>query len=147
MTVEPVSRSEHREILILFASPALTVTWSRYAGGQAGPDLHVHREHTDAFYVLEGELTFRVGPGGETVVRASPGTFVAVPPNVVHAFVNEGPGEARWLNYHAPDNGFADYLRDGTGWDSFDAPPDGGRPANDVVVTTWTPPRSPDRSG
>ena len=27
----------------------LAITWSRYAMGERGPDLHVHREHTDAF--------------------------------------------------------------------------------------------------
>jgi quercetin dioxygenase-like cupin family protein len=146
MTVEPVSRSEHREIVILSAAPEMTVTWSRYSGGQAGPDLHVHREHSDSFYLLEGELTFRVGPDAEPV-RAGPGTFVAVPANVIHSFVNEGPDEARWLNFHTPDNGFADYLRNGSAWDSFDPPADGGRPASEVTISTSTPPRSPDRSG
>ena len=57
--------------------------------GERGAEPHVHREHTDAFYVLEGELTFRIGPDLEPVT-APAGTFVAVPPNVIHGFDNDG---------------------------------------------------------
>ena len=137
---ETITDQERRNVVILAERPAVTITWTRYAGGERGPGLHVHREHVDAFYVLGGELTFTVGPAGEERVSVAAGGFLAVPPNVVHTFVNEGPAEARWLNLHAPDTGFADYLRaarDGTGgaWDSFDAPADGGRPAAEVIVT------------
>jgi quercetin dioxygenase-like cupin family protein len=139
-TGETITDQERRNVVILAEGPELTITWTRYAGGERGPGLHVHREHVDAFYVLDGELTFTVGPGGAERVSAGAGAFVAVPPNVVHTFVNEGPSEARWLNLHAPDTGFADYLRaarDGIAgaWDSFDPPADGGRPAGAVIVT------------
>jgi quercetin dioxygenase-like cupin family protein len=30
--------------------------------GSPGPRPHIHRHHEEAFYVLEGELTVRVGP-------------------------------------------------------------------------------------
>jgi quercetin dioxygenase-like cupin family protein len=135
---EKVTDEERREIVLLAAEPELAVTWSRYAAGERGPDPHVHRGHTDAFYVLEGELTFAVGPEGQ-LVRVGAGGFAAVPPNVVHTFRNDGPAEARFLNFHAADGGFAAYLRargDGAdaAWDSFDPPADGGRPASDVVV-------------
>ena len=55
---EPILRREKREISILVARKEVTITHARYAAGEqvAGP--HVHHEHTDAFYVLEGELTF-----------------------------------------------------------------------------------------
>jgi quercetin dioxygenase-like cupin family protein len=117
----------------------MSITWSRYAAGERGPDLHVHREHTDAFYVLEGELTFSVGPDAERVTVGA-GGYVAVPPNVVHTFANESDGEACWLNMHTPDTGFVEYLRalrDGIepDFDSFDPPADGGRPASDAIVT------------
>src|SRR5688572_32300594 len=98
---EVITDEERRELVILAERPELTVTWTRYAAGEGGPDLHVHRDHTDAFYVLEGELTFAVGPAGERV-RVGAGGFVAVPPNVVHTFANESGAEARWLNLHAP---------------------------------------------
>jgi len=38
---------------------------------------HVHHEHTDAFYVLEGELTFETGREAETITVPA-GGFVAV---------------------------------------------------------------------
>ena len=34
-----------------------------------------------------------------------------VPPGVVHAFTNAGPARARFLNIHAPERGFVEYLR------------------------------------
>jgi quercetin dioxygenase-like cupin family protein len=128
---ETITRREGRDVVILVESEELTITWSRYAPGEVGTDPHVHREHTDAFYVLDGELTFGLGPDGEPVSVAA-GGFVAVPPNVVHSFRNDSDAEASWLNFHAPDTGFAAYLRaarDGvpdTQFDSFDPPADGG---------------------
>jgi quercetin dioxygenase-like cupin family protein len=136
---ETIAEAERRAIVLLAAAPDLTVTWTRYGGGERGPSVHVHREHTDAFYILTGEVTFEVGPGAEEL-RAPAGTFVAVPPNVVHTFVIRSSEPAAWLNMHAPDKGFAAYLRasrDGrtAPWDSFDPPADGGRPIADVVVS------------
>ena len=139
MNGDTISRGERSEVVLLVDEPQVSITWSRYAPGERGPDLHVHREHTDAFYVLEGELTFLVGPGGERVA-VSAGGFVAVPPNLAHSFLNDSDAEARWLNFHAPDQGFAAYmrgLRDGNGpaFDSFDPPADGGLPADTAIVS------------
>ena len=68
----------------------------------AGRELeaHVHADEDDAFYILEGELTFELGDGEE--VAAPPGTFVLVPPGVPHAFTNHGSTPVRMLNIHAP---------------------------------------------
>ena len=71
---------------------------------------HRHDDHVDAFYVLEGFVDFTIDG---TLVRAGPGTFLAVPPRVSHGFLNPGPGRARLLNLHAPDAGFADFIRSG----------------------------------
>ena len=51
---------------ILVAREDVTITHASYAAGEqvAGP--HVHHEHTDAFYVLEGELTFEIGREAKT---------------------------------------------------------------------------------
>jgi mannose-6-phosphate isomerase-like protein (cupin superfamily) len=135
---ETIRRTESRELLTVLAEPDLTITWNRHRPGEAGTDLHVHREHVDAFYVLEGELSFDVGPDAERI-SLGPGGFVAVPPNVVHLFVNAGNQETQWLNFHAPDGGFAQYLRDGTGFDSFDPPADGGLPLSELVVARLLP--------
>jgi mannose-6-phosphate isomerase-like protein (cupin superfamily) len=60
---------------------------------------HVHDGEDDAFYILEGEMTFEFGAES---VAAPPGTFVLVPPGVEHAFRNDGPRPVRMLNIHAP---------------------------------------------
>ena len=122
----------------------LAVTASRYGPGESGPGAHVHRAHADSFWVLDGELTFELA---DELRRVGPGGFVLVPANVVHTFRNEGPGEASFLNVHAPSMGFPDHLRalnEATSeeeereaterFDTFEPPADGGRPASDAVV-------------
>ena len=64
-------------------------------------EAHVHGDEDDAFYVLEGEMTFFFGDEDDEAI-ASPGTFVLVPPGVRHGFRNRGPGPVRMLNVHAP---------------------------------------------
>ena len=67
----------------------------------AGRELeaHVHADEDDAFYILEGELTFVLD--GEDVA-APAGTFVLVPPGVEHGFRNDTTEAVRILNIHAP---------------------------------------------
>jgi mannose-6-phosphate isomerase-like protein (cupin superfamily) len=62
-------------------------------------EVHVHETEDDAFYILEGEMTF-LFPDQE--VSAGRGTFVLVPPGVEHGFRNEGVLAVRMLNVHAP---------------------------------------------
>jgi mannose-6-phosphate isomerase-like protein (cupin superfamily) len=131
---ETVVDQPRRTLRILFSHELLDATWTRHEGGERGAEPHVHHHHTDAFYVLEGELTFRIGPDLEPTT-APAGTFVALPPNVVHAFDNDSSERARFLNFHSPSGGFADYLRGVTpGFDSEEPPADGGRPASDAVI-------------
>ncbi|NUT56580.1 MAG: cupin domain-containing protein [Thermoleophilia bacterium] len=66
---------------------------------RGGPPAHRHKDEDDAFYILEGELTF--GVEGEEVV-AGPGTFVLVPPGLEHTFRNDGDAVVRMVNIHAP---------------------------------------------
>ena len=122
-----------REGSILLADKQITITHARYAAGQqvAGP--HIHHQHTDAFYVLEGELTFEIGRETKTITVAA-GGFLAAPPLVAHSFRTDGDRPARWLTIHAHDGGFAAFmrgLRDGTKiqWDISAVPADGGLPA------------------
>ena len=84
------------------------MTWFRYAQGEKGPDEHVHHHHTDAFYVLEGQVEFHVGDESRV---AGPATFVAAPPGAVHGFRVAGGEPIRFLNLHAPPGGFIDRLR------------------------------------
>jgi quercetin dioxygenase-like cupin family protein len=136
---EVVVQSEERDIFILVAREGLTVTHARYSPGERVAGRHVHREHTDAFYVLEGELTFEIGREAETITVSS-GGFVSVPPGVAHAIRNAGDRPARWLTIHAPDGGFAAFMRgirDGVEveWDFAAVPIDGGLPASAAVFS------------
>lgn len=74
-----------------------------------GVDPHVHPDHTDSFYLLEGEAEFL--ENGEWH-RIWPGTFLSVPPNVEHGFRLCGV-PIRLLNFHTPNAGFIGRLRDG----------------------------------
>ena len=128
-----VSSAEKR-IELLCDRDELHVTWTRMGAGLDGAAPHVHRNHSDLFYVLEGELTFLVGPGREEHVLSA-GMLVLAPPLVVHGFRNGSDAEARYLNFHAPGAGFADYLRGvSAGFDSEDPPADGGRPAGEARI-------------
>ena len=62
-------------------------------------EAHVHDEEDDAFYILEGELTFITDDGD---LAAPAGTFVLVPPGVRHGLRNDTDAPVRILNIHAP---------------------------------------------
>jgi mannose-6-phosphate isomerase-like protein (cupin superfamily) len=62
-------------------------------------EAHVHADEDDAFYIVEGEMTFLFG---NRRVAAPPGTFVLVPPGIDHGFRNEQARSVRMLNIHAP---------------------------------------------
>ena len=49
----------------------------------AEPPLHLHHAEDEAWYVLEGKLTFTIG---ERRTEAGPGDFVFAPRDVPHAF-------------------------------------------------------------
>jgi quercetin dioxygenase-like cupin family protein len=114
---ELLTDEERRRVQVKADRDELAVTQSRYAEGERGPDAHFHREHSDCFYVLEGRLVFELD-GERTETTA--GDFVAVPPLVIHTFRNEGPGDAHFLNLHAPSRGFIEHLRSGGDPDRFD---------------------------
>jgi mannose-6-phosphate isomerase-like protein (cupin superfamily) len=136
---EVIGDSPERRVEILSDSDEVNATWSRFGPGRDGADLHVHRRHSDLFYVLEGTLTVRLGVEDRQVPVAA-GTLVRVPPMVVHGFRNASEDEElRYLNLHAPGMRFADYLRairDGQtfSYDQEPPPQDGTRPASEAVI-------------
>jgi mannose-6-phosphate isomerase-like protein (cupin superfamily) len=67
--------------------------------GFAGPRPHLHHRHEELFYVIDGQFDFFVD--GE-VRRVGPGSFVNVPPGVMHDFRNPGTEPARWLGIASP---------------------------------------------
>jgi len=132
---EITTNRPERSITILCELDQLIVSLFRYEPGEEGPDPHVHRQHSDAFYVLEGEVDFGLGPD-VTRITAGPETFVGAPPNVVHSFKNSSDATAIFLNIHAPSMGFGNVLRGGgyEHFDQFDPPADGGRSLEDAIV-------------
>jgi quercetin dioxygenase-like cupin family protein len=67
---------------------------------------HIHSA-TEAWYVLDGELTFRLG---ETILPAPAGSFVLAPGGTPHSQVNSGHGPAEYLVIFSP-GGLEDFFQ------------------------------------
>ena len=67
--------------------------------GSPGPRPHIHRDHEEAFYVLEGELTVRVGT---RTISAPAGSLMVVPRGVVHQPSNPGTQPTKVLLTFSP---------------------------------------------
>lgn len=94
---------------------ALGATWAfKVLGEQTGGSLeaielvfppsvqlptHVHRQFDEAIYVLEGELTIRVG---DRTVNMRAGSFAFAPRGTVHRVENGGTSPAKILLWEAP---------------------------------------------
>lgn len=104
-------------VLLKSALPELTITASVFPDARPGAAPHCHRDHADAFYVLDGRLGFLVG---DEEHELGPGGFVYAPPGVVHGFRSLSPTR---------------FLRGGPGpFDSIDAEPGSGLPATDAIL-------------
>ena len=64
-----------------------------------GPPPHIHRREDETFYLLEGEIQFRLG---DETITAGPGDFVNVPRGTVHNFRNAGSETARMVLTFTP---------------------------------------------
>jgi quercetin dioxygenase-like cupin family protein len=71
--------------------------WSIPPGFSTG--LHVHRVQEETFYVLEGDCDWQVG---NERVRATPGTYLFLPPGVPHNIGNASDKIARVLMTVSP---------------------------------------------
>jgi mannose-6-phosphate isomerase-like protein (cupin superfamily) len=63
------------------------------------PPLHVHHAEDEAFYVIDGTITFYCG---DQSFAAQAGAFVYLPKEIPHAFLVEGDQPARLLQFTAP---------------------------------------------
>jgi mannose-6-phosphate isomerase-like protein (cupin superfamily) len=95
----------------------------RVPGGYA-PPRHVHHHEDEAWYILDGEVTFMCG---DQTLAAGPGAWVFLPRAVPHTF-RVGPSGARLLTLSAPAS-FADFVEAA------------GEPA---LALTVPPPAAPD---
>jgi quercetin dioxygenase-like cupin family protein len=62
------------------------------------PPPHIHHREDETFYVLEGEMTFSIG---DRKIKATPGTTVFAPRDVVHSFTIDSD-EVRILVLNTP---------------------------------------------
>lgn len=87
------------------------------------PPLHVHHREDEAWYLIDGEMTFHVGG---TVLKASSGSFVFAPMGIAHSFtVDVEP--TRVLVLAAP-SGFEDFALE------LGIPAGDDRPPSDLIV-------------
>src|SRR5436190_2282985 len=85
-----------------------------------GPPPHVHSREDESFFVVEGEITFRIG---DEKIVAQPGTFILGPRGVAHTFKNTGQSPARMLVLVMPP-GFENFVNEfAQPVPSFDSPP------------------------
>jgi quercetin dioxygenase-like cupin family protein len=87
---------------------AFSMSEATFPAGMNGPPPHAHSYTTDTFYVLEGILHMTVG---DSEIDASAGSYILVPPGVVHTFANISDEPVRFLNISTP-GGLEKYLRD-----------------------------------
>jgi mannose-6-phosphate isomerase-like protein (cupin superfamily) len=120
-------------IVIKASFEELCITESLFPDARPGADPHFHRQHADSFYVLEGGLAVLIRDDEKML---EPHACACAPPEVVHGF--RSTSRARFLNFHTPDGGFAENLRERDrgepgGFDSVDAPPGTGPPPTDAI--------------
>jgi mannose-6-phosphate isomerase-like protein (cupin superfamily) len=99
---------EHRTLTIKAALEELSVHEFAFTAGWGGITPHVHDDHVDVFFVLDGAADF-LRDGERLPVDA--GVLLASPPGIVHGFAPLATGSVRVLNVHAPDGGFANRVR------------------------------------
>ena len=79
------------------ADGASLTEWVAAPGFDTG--LHVHERLEETWYVLDGELEFRLG---EEVLIAAAGACVFVPAHLPHAFANRSQAPAKFLLMMSP---------------------------------------------
>ncbi len=73
---------------------------------------HIHSKEDEAFYVLSGELEFRIG---DQIITGTSGTFIHAPKGIAHTFRSTSEEPAKLLIWVFP-GGFERFFReiDGT---------------------------------
>jgi quercetin dioxygenase-like cupin family protein len=111
---------------------ALGVSLVTQPPGIATP-LHVHSHESEAFYLLDGEMSYQAG---DTLHRLTAGSFIYLPKGVPHAFRITGKAPARVLAIAVPGNLLALYDEVGIPAAEHRLPGQDGTPF-DVEVRRW----------
>jgi quercetin dioxygenase-like cupin family protein len=95
-------------LLVLKASEGSLVHYEYIAAPSAkGSPQHIHADHDETFYVVEGKFEFTLGTN---VVMAEPGTFLLVERGQPHGFRNVGTSTGRIIGTFGAY--FAQYFRE-----------------------------------
>ena len=78
----------------------------------SGPGPHSHQANDDIFYVIEGVVRFLLG---DRWIDAQKGSFLRIPPGIVHDFANATDSKAGLLNIYVP-GGFEREMPELTDW-------------------------------
>jgi mannose-6-phosphate isomerase-like protein (cupin superfamily) len=78
-------------------------------GGKTPPNTHLIAE--EAFFVLAGA---GIAHAGGTARPIGPGDCIVLRPGTEHVVENPGPGKLYCLTFMAPNEGFAELIRNGT---------------------------------
>lgn len=73
--------------------------WEAIVSPGGGPPPHIHSREEEAFYILDGEITFTVN---EEKIVAKAGAFANMPVGTPHSFKNESDQPAKMLISVAP---------------------------------------------
>lgn len=73
--------------------------WEAIVPPGGGPPPHIHSREEEAFFILEGEITFTVN---DEKIVAMAGTFANMPVGTPHSFKNESDQPAKMLISVAP---------------------------------------------
>lgn len=72
-----------------------------------GPSPHIHKQMTEIFYVIEGELELVLG---QQKITAVSGTLMSVPENTPHGFSNLSKQRAKFLIMFCPADSREQYF-------------------------------------
>jgi len=92
------------------------------------PPPHIHHREDEVFYVVEGEMTFSVG---DRTIKATPGTMVFLPRDVVHSFVIESE-QVRLVALVTPAGGEGFFKECGVPAPSMTLPPPTETPYSEI---------------
>ncbi|NLW71268.1 MAG: cupin domain-containing protein [Chloroflexi bacterium] len=62
------------------------------------PEIHVHDDAEQIFYMIQGKGTLRIGENCEETFPVKPGDAVRIPPHTFHSILNDGEEQVVYLS-------------------------------------------------
>jgi quercetin dioxygenase-like cupin family protein len=124
-------RGEESEGRVAWVENTVPAQWE-------GPPLH-HHAFDEAFYVIEGELTFQLG---DAIRTAGPGDVVFAPGGAHHTLANHSDAPARYALVLTPAGFERYFMRLAAEMAGVDPPPEALEPLPEVTRVGATIPRA-----